>query len=79
VLPLLLLSAWVKGAEKRKPQIDFGLTILHNNDSEQLIEAGPGLQDFGGVARFATLANQGYKTVRDSKTQKWKKSRKHND
>ncbi len=35
--------------------VDFWLTILHNDDSEsQLIDAGPGLEDFGGVARFAT-------------------------
>ena len=32
----------------------FRLTILHNNDGEsQLINAGRGLEDFGGVARFA--------------------------
>ena len=37
--------------------VDFWLTILHNDDSEsQLIDAGPGLEDFGGVARFASLA-----------------------
>jgi 5'-nucleotidase/UDP-sugar diphosphatase len=39
--------------------VDFWLTILHNDDSEsQLIDAGPGLEDFGGVARFATLAQK---------------------
>jgi len=38
---------------------DFWLTILHNDDSEsQLINAGAGLEDFGGVARFATLAQK---------------------
>ena len=38
---------------------DFWLTILHNDDSEsQLIDAGPGLESFGGVARFATLAQR---------------------
>ena len=32
----------------------FRLTILHNNDGEsQLINAGRGLEDFGGAARFA--------------------------
>ena len=37
-------------------QVDFRLTILHNNDGEsQLIDAGSGLEDFGGVARFSTL------------------------
>lgn len=35
----------------------FTLTLLHNNDGEsQLINAGSGLEDFGGVARFATQA-----------------------
>ncbi|RZV40947.1 MAG: ExeM/NucH family extracellular endonuclease, partial [Acidimicrobiia bacterium] len=36
---------------------DFGLVIHHNNDGEsQLVNAGSGLEDFGGVARFgATL------------------------
>ncbi|MDE2817414.1 MAG: bifunctional metallophosphatase/5'-nucleotidase, partial [Chloroflexota bacterium] len=34
----------------------FRLTILHNNDGEsQLIDAGRNREDFGGVARFATL------------------------
>lgn len=36
----------------------FRLTILHNNDGEsQLINAGSGLEDFGGVARFKTLVD----------------------
>ncbi|HMN97325.1 MAG TPA: 5'-nucleotidase C-terminal domain-containing protein [Phycisphaerales bacterium] len=35
------------------------LTILHNNDGEsRLINAGGGLADFGGIARFATVVNQ---------------------
>jgi 5'-nucleotidase len=38
---------------------DFKLTILHNNDGESnLIDAGDGaLADFGGIARFKTLAD----------------------
>jgi 2',3'-cyclic-nucleotide 2'-phosphodiesterase (5'-nucleotidase family) len=37
-------------------KVQFRLTLLHNNDGEsQLIDAGEGLEDFGGVARFATL------------------------
>lgn len=36
--------------------VDFWLTVLHNNDGEsQLIDAGTGLEDFGGAARFATV------------------------
>jgi len=39
-------------------QVDFWLTVLHNNDGEsQLINAGSGLEDFGGIARFKTLAD----------------------
>ncbi len=31
----------------------FQLTILHNNDGEsQLVNAGSGLEDYGGAARF---------------------------
>ncbi len=42
---------------RRRPSM-FGLTVLHNNDGEsQLIDAGSGLEDFGGVARFATLVD----------------------
>ncbi len=38
--------------------IDLRLTLLHNNDGEsQLIDAGPTLTSFGGVARFKTLAD----------------------
>ncbi|GJQ63983.1 MAG: hypothetical protein SCALA702_30360 [Melioribacteraceae bacterium] len=36
----------------------YTLNILHHNDGEsQLINAGAGIEDFGGVARFATLIN----------------------
>ena len=46
-----------EGAEEG--QVHFRLTVLHNDDAEsQLIDAGPGLEDFGGVARFATLAGK---------------------
>lgn len=37
-------------------KVHYWLTLLHNNDAEsQLIDAGQGLEDFGGVARFASL------------------------
>ena len=37
---------------------DWTLTILHNNDMEsQLIDAGEGLEDFGGAARFKTVVD----------------------
>jgi len=35
------------------------LTLLHNNDAEsKLINAGRGLEDFGGVARFASVVQR---------------------
>ena len=37
----------------------FRLTILHNNDGEsQLVNLGPGLEDFGGVALFAAVVDR---------------------
>ncbi len=40
------------------PKAKFLLTVLHNNDGEsELIDLGSGLEDFGGVARFATLVD----------------------
>jgi 5'-nucleotidase len=37
-----------------EPSLDYRLTILHNNSPESfLFNPGPGLEDFGGVARFA--------------------------
>lgn len=37
----------------------FRLTVLHSNDGESHLEhAGQGLEEFGGIARFATLVQQ---------------------
>lgn len=37
-------------------QAQFSLTIFHNNDGEsKLVNAGEGLEDYGGIARFKTL------------------------
>ena len=45
----------------------FRLTILHNNDGEsQLINAGMGLEDFGGAARFAALVAKLRQEAQDS-------------
>ena len=57
---LLLLSAEVSGTvslyEVGANVGSTTLSILHNNDGEsQLINAGSGIEDFGGVARFKTL------------------------
>lgn len=41
------------------PDAEFCLTVLHNNDGEsQLVNAGGGLEEFGGIARFASLVRQ---------------------
>lgn len=51
------LASSPAGAARSNP--DFTLTILHNNDAEsQLINVGPGLENFGGAARFKTLVDQ---------------------
>ncbi|HEX5949876.1 MAG TPA: 5'-nucleotidase C-terminal domain-containing protein, partial [Actinomycetota bacterium] len=45
------------GAEKSK--VSFWLTIAHNNDGEsQLINAGAGSEEYGGVARLASVAKR---------------------
>ena len=58
VLPaiLLLLGSGMATVEADSDKPQFWLTVLHNNDGEsQLIDAGSGLEDYGGAARFATL------------------------
>src|SRR5918996_203403 len=57
-LTLLLTLTAGPAAAGTKPAEKFWLTILHNNDGEsQLLNAGAGLEDFGGVARFKTLVD----------------------
>ena len=63
VLVLALVTSVVSQAtlptRAQEPEVSFWLTLLHNNDSEsQFINAGGGLEDFGGVARFASLVKQ---------------------
>ncbi len=58
VLPLFVGPSTVS-ARSFKPKVHFWLTILHNNDGEsQVIDAGSGLEDFGGAARFRTLVKK---------------------
>lgn len=53
----LATAADAKPSEPPKPH--FTLTVLHNNDGESnLIDAGSGLEDFGGVARFQTIVDR---------------------
>jgi 5'-nucleotidase len=47
-----------QAAPREDPKVDFYLTILHNNDGEsQVIDAGSGLEDFGGAARFKAVVD----------------------
>ncbi len=62
VLALMLSAVFVGTASAKPPaaedNVHFWLTILHNNDGEsQVINAGSGLEDFGGAARFKTVVD----------------------
>jgi 5'-nucleotidase len=52
----MLFAVFAASSASAKEDGDyFTLTVLHNNDGEsQLVSAGSGIEDFGGVARFAT-------------------------
>jgi len=53
-----VLAAPSSAKQPGGPDVDFWLTVLHNNDGEsQVIDAGPGFEDFGGAARFVTVVN----------------------
>ncbi len=57
--PTVVLLICLLAASGAASAGEFRLTILHNNDGEsQLINAGDGLEDFGGVDRFKTVADQ---------------------
>jgi 5'-nucleotidase len=62
---MLFLGLLLAPQASATQRVHFWLTVLHNNDGEsQLIDAGSGLEDFGGVARFATqLKKQRLKAV----------------
>ena len=54
---ILVALSWT--SVQASDDIDLWLTILHNNDGEsQLIDAGTGLEDFGGAARFKSLVDK---------------------
>lgn len=61
ILSLLLIAALVLVAlpaplASATPAQAVTVTLMHNNDGEsKLINAGSGLEDFGGVARFKTV------------------------
>lgn len=61
LIALLLVTLVAVGpvqAAEKSDKVHFYLTILHNNDGEsQVINAGSGLEDFGGAARFKAVVD----------------------
>jgi 5'-nucleotidase len=58
VLALVPSGVSLAAGKNPDPKVDFWLTILHNNDGEsQVINAGSGLEDFGGAAAFRTVVD----------------------
>lgn len=60
LLAMVVVTAQPANAQNRggNGKVDFWLTVLHNNDGEsQVINAGSGLEDFGGAARFLTVVD----------------------
>ncbi len=61
LVSMLLISMLAPGAalaDGPDQDVRFYLTILHNNDGEsQVINAGGGLEDFGGAARFKAVVD----------------------
>ena len=56
LLALVLVVSLISGAEAKEPgEVDFWLTVLHNNDGESDLLADG---DFGGVALFKTVVDQ---------------------
>ena len=41
-----------------QPEADYCLTVLHNNDGESQLPFSAGSEDFGGVARFASVIDR---------------------
>jgi 2',3'-cyclic-nucleotide 2'-phosphodiesterase (5'-nucleotidase family) len=57
-LVMVLAAGMAQAAPPASGEVHFWLTVLHNNDGEsQVIDAGGGLEDFGGAARFKTLVD----------------------
>jgi 5'-nucleotidase len=57
LLMSLVLTAAPDAAFAGGPRVDLWLTVLHNNDGESQLIHYPGLEDFGGAARFKTLVD----------------------
>lgn len=60
-VPALLICVLALGASSRPTEADAGVTvaILHVNDASSALPfAGPGLEDFGGAARFKAVLDR---------------------
>jgi 5'-nucleotidase/UDP-sugar diphosphatase len=74
VTAMLALSLVAVGAtdapgeqRKKKRKRPYTLTLLHNNDGESQLVNLPGLEDFGGVARFSTKVREEKRQAREGK------------
>ena len=58
ILTMTFPTFGMGSAAAKRDEVDFWLTVLHNNDGEsQVINAGSGLEDFGGAARFKAVVD----------------------
>ena len=56
---VLAVGILLSGGASATDSSEFCLTLLHNNDGEsQLLNAGSGIEDFGGADRFASVVQQ---------------------
>ena len=54
-----VIGCATSGSNSTRTEKNIDLVIFHNNDGEsQLANAGTGLEEFGGIARFATKLSQ---------------------
>ncbi|MEQ6903437.1 bifunctional metallophosphatase/5'-nucleotidase [Nocardioides sp. YIM 152588] len=56
--PVAERAAAVQKPAKKYKKKSFTLTVLHNNDGESKLINAPGQEDFGGIARFASVVEQ---------------------
>jgi hypothetical protein len=70
--PAVGMTAGHDVAENTSGRVYFWLTLLHNNDGEsQLLNAGDGVEEFWGVARFATVVRHLKKEAIKGPRQRW--------
>lgn len=58
VFSLAMTTLAIAQGRNNEPRVHYTLTVLHNNDGEsQVVDAGSGIEDFGGAARFKTVVD----------------------